>query len=112
MPGNLAHAIMNIDENVSVTENYFLVDSLDDWVHGMMTGEHLIDDESDGREEEIFWRAMYFRHLGREDREVIRAMRDQVEYMVNYDGSACDESEKDDSDDEVNMMMGHHVMIS
>lgn len=100
MPGNLAHAIMNIDENVSVTENYFLVDSLDDWVHGMMTGENLIDDESDGLEEEIFWRAMYFRHLGREDREVIRAMRDQVEYMVNYDGSACEESDSDDEEED------------
>ena len=31
MPGNLAHAIMNIEENISVTENYFLEDSLEDW---------------------------------------------------------------------------------
>jgi hypothetical protein len=96
MPGNLAHAIMNIDENVSVTENYFLVDSLDDWVHGIMTGDYLIDDESDGLEEEIFWRAMYFRHLEREDRKAVRAMRDQVEYMVNYDGSSCDEEDEEE----------------
>ena len=99
MPGNLAHAIMNIDENVSVTENYFLVDSLDDWVHGMMTGANLIDDESTGLEEEIFWRAMYFKHLGREDREEIRAMRDQVEHMVNNDGSACDRKDTDNDED-------------
>ena len=45
MPGNVAHAIMNIDDNVSVTENYFLVDSLDDWIHGMMiSDENLLDD--------------------------------------------------------------------
>ena len=32
--GHLAHAVMNIDENLSVTENLFLPDSLEDWVHG------------------------------------------------------------------------------
>ena len=32
--GHLAHAVMNIDENLSVTENLFLHDSLEDWVHG------------------------------------------------------------------------------
>ena len=32
--GHLAHAVMNIDENLSVTENLFLQDSLEDWVHG------------------------------------------------------------------------------
>ena len=94
MPGNLAHAIMNIEDNISVTENYFLVDSLDDWVHGMMTGENLIDDESDGTEEGRFWKAMYYRELGKEDRAEIRAMREQVEYMVNNNGEACEETEE------------------
>ena len=32
--GHLAHAVMNIDENLSVTENAFHLDSLEDWVHG------------------------------------------------------------------------------
>ena len=101
MPGNLAHAIMNIEDNISVTENYFLVDSLDDWVHGMMTGENLIDDESDGTEEGRFWKAMYYRELGKEDRAEIRAMREQVEYMVNNNGEACEETEEDDKTEEV-----------
>jgi len=100
MPGNLAHAIMNIDENLSVTENYFLADSLDDWVHGIMTGENLIEDDSDGLEEEIFWRAMYFKHLKRVDREAVRAMRDQVEYMINHDGAACDDNDDDEEEEE------------
>ena len=101
MPGNLAHAIMNIEDNISVTENYFLVDSLDDWVHGMMTGENLIDDESDGTEEGRFWKAMYYRELGKEDRAELRAMREQVEHMVNNNGEACEETEEDDKDEEV-----------
>ena len=32
--GHLVHAVMNIDENLSVTENPFHLDSLEDWVHG------------------------------------------------------------------------------
>ena len=101
MPGNRAHAVVNIDETIALTENYFLEDSLDDWVHGMMTGEDLIHDASDGLDEEIFWKAMYYKNLERKDREIIREMRDQVEYMVNYDGSACDEEEEEDIDYEV-----------
>ena len=79
MPGNLAHAILNIEENISVTENYFLIDSLEDWVHGMMTGDNLMDDESNGKGEERFWKAMYFKHLETEDRNAVRAMMDQME---------------------------------
>ena len=95
MPGNLAHAVMNIEDNISVTENYFLVDSLDDWVHGMMTGYTLLDEDSDGLEEEKFWREMYYRGLGRDDRAEIRAMRDQVEYMINKGVNACEEKEEE-----------------
>ena len=104
MPGNLAHAIMNIDENVSITENYFLSDCLDDWVHGMMTGEMLFDDESNGSDELKFWKQMYFKHLLKEDRKEVRAMRDQIEVMVNAKGDACNITKEDqdyDYDDEV-----------
>ena len=93
MPGNMAHAVLNIEDNSAVTENYFLLDSLDDWVHGMMTGEKLLDDDSDGLEEEKFWREMYYRCLDGDDRAEIRAMRDQVEYMVNKHTSLCKKEE-------------------
>ena len=89
LPGNLGHAVMNIEDNISVTENYFLVDSLDDWIHGMMMGEKLIADYSDELEEEIFWKEMYYRGLGRDDRAEIRAMMDQVEYMANKNNNSC-----------------------
>ena len=98
MPGNMAHAIMNIDENLALTENYFLADSLDDWVHGMMTMESFIHDEATGLEEDIFWKAMYFKYLEREDREEVRAMRDQVEYMVKHFGGTCDDVEEEDDE--------------
>ena len=32
--GSVGHAVMNIEDNVSVTENYFLLDSLDDYIMG------------------------------------------------------------------------------
>ena len=98
MPGNLAHAIMNIEENISVTENYFLEDSLEDWVHGMMTGEMLMDDDSDGLDEEIFWKAIYFRYLKAENRKAVRAMMNQVEYMSNNNVDLCDDEDEDNDD--------------
>ena len=100
MPAYMAHAVMNIDENLSVTENYFLADSLDDWVHGMMTDMELIEEIS-LVEQEMFWRAMYFKHLEKEDREAVRSMRKQVEFMVNNEGSAC-YTEDEDEEEEVN----------
>ena len=72
---------MNMDENAALTENYFLVDSLEDWIHGMMIGgESLIDaDIEKQREEELFWKAMYYRNLNKDDRKLVRTMREQVE---------------------------------
>ena len=86
IPGNVAHAVMNIDENAALTENYFLVDSLEDWIHGMMIGgENLIDtDIEKQKEEELFWKAMYYRHLNKDDRKLVRTMRDQVEKMIDF----------------------------
>ena len=91
MPANMAHAVMNIDENLSVTENYFLADSLDDWVHGMMTEMEPI--------EENLWRAMYFKHLEKKDREAVRFMMNQLEYMVNNEVDACYTEDEDDEEE-------------
>ena len=96
LPGTLAHAVMNIEDTVSVTENYFLVDSLDDWVHGMMVGDKLIENKSDGLEEKIFWKEMYYRALGKDDRAEIRAMIEQVEYMANNNQNICKYRRYDD----------------
>ena len=34
IPGNFAHSVMNMDETVSVTENYNQLDNIEDFVHG------------------------------------------------------------------------------
>ena len=99
MPGNVAHAIMNIDDNVSVTENYFLVDSLDDWIHGMMiSDENLLDDGNmvTEKDNEIFWKAMYYKILNKDDRKVVRAMQKQVEQMVTFEKCKKRRVEEDD----------------
>eukprot|EP00092_Neocalanus_flemingeri_P032574 GFUD01035430.1.p1 GENE.GFUD01035430.1~~GFUD01035430.1.p1 ORF type:complete len:611 (-),score=162.78 GFUD01035430.1:61-1893(-) len=96
MPGNLAHAVMNIDNTLSVTENYFLDDSLDDWVHGLIAGKQLLHGYSTRHwEQEVFWKAMYYKLLDSRDREVVRSMRDQVEYMVNNVDTACDDVDEE-----------------
>merc|ERR1719430_2877444 len=96
MPGHLAHAVMNIDENLSVTENLFLPDSLEHWVHGVMAGEDLVSIEEDSpgaREEERFWKSMYFSQLDAGERALVRGMRTQVERMMNRHPEGCDEGE-------------------
>ena len=95
----MSHSILNIEENISITENYFLIDSLDDWIHGMMTGSGYdsSDEDSDGRDEYKFWKAMYFKNLGSEYRYAIRAMINQVEHMAANNKELCEDS--DDEDD-------------
>ena len=99
MPGNIAHAILNIEENISVTENYFLIDSLDDWIHGLMTGDMLLEDDSDGTVEKMFWKAMYYKNLGSEDRSAVRAMINQVEKMTTNNKELCEDQESDENND-------------
>ena len=74
---------MNIDENAALTENYFLVDSLEDWIHGMMIGsKNLIDtDIEKQRKEELFWKAIYYRNLNNDDRKLVREL---VENMIDF----------------------------
>ena len=109
IPANRAHAILNIEENISVTENYFLEDSLEDWVHGMMTGDTLIEDDSDGGEEERFWKTMYFKLLEKEERNIVREMIRQVEFMASESQEICgdggeDSVEEKDDDESGNDM--------
>ena len=108
MPGNIAHAVMNIDDTLSITENYFLSDSLEDWVHGMMTDKELLHGHSSrSRVADVFWKGMYYKLLDREGRKVVRAMRDQVENMVINNQDACD-----DTDEEVNYEVYKVVSIN
>ena len=87
MPSNMAHAIMNVEDNMSVTENYFLVDSLEDYIHGVMAGDILIEEDSSC--EEMFWKSLYFKQLDKEDREAARAMVSQVETRLNMEPGLC-----------------------
>ena len=104
MPGNLAHAVINIDDTISVTENYFLVDSLEDWVHGIMTGKELLNGyESRPGVEERFWKSMYFKQLNKHERTTVRTMMSQVQEVMDNNDNSCGEMEEDD--DEVCMLL-------
>ena len=89
MPGSLAHGVFNIDNNLSITENYLLVDSIDDLVHGVMIGEEAIGGDYNRRDEEILWRSLYYQTLQHSDRRALEAMRDQVEEMISSSGDIC-----------------------
>ena len=95
MPGSLAHAVFNIDDNLSVTENYLLVDSIDDLVHGIMIGEEAIGKDYNKKDEERIWKSLYYQTLEQGDREALRAIRDQVEMMVKTKGDLCEEYERE-----------------
>ena len=100
MPGSLAHGVFNIDNNLSVTENFLLVDSIDDLVHGVMIGEEAIGGDYNSRDEERLWRSLYYKTLHHKDRRALKAMRDQVERMVNSSGGICEEYEKELEEEE------------
>ena len=95
MPGSLAHGVFNIDNNLSVTENYLLVDSIEDLVHGLMIGVEAIGGDYNTRDEEILWRSLYYQTLHQTDRRALKAMRDPVEGMVNSSGDICEEYEEE-----------------
>ena len=100
MPGSQAHGVFNIDNNLSITENYLLVDSIDDLVHGVMIGEEAIGGDYNNRDEEIIWRSLYYQTLKRSDRRALKAMRDQVEEMVSSSGDICHEYEREQDEEE------------
>ena len=58
----------------------------------------MIDDDSDGLDEEIFWKAMYLRYLKAENRKAVRALMNQVEYMSNNNVGLCDDEDEDNYD--------------
>ena len=99
MPGSLAHGVFNIDNNLSITENYLLVDSIDDLVHGVMIGEEAVGGDYNTRDEEILWRSLYYQTLRHTDRRALKAMRDQVEEMVTSSGDICEEYEKEEDEE-------------
>ena len=101
MPGSLAHAVLNMEDNLSITENYLLVDSLDDLVHGIMIGEEAIGGDYNRRDEERVWKSLYYQTLEQADRRALRAIRDQVEEMARSNGEICQEYEREVEEMEV-----------
>ena len=79
--GDSVHAIQH------GTWHYFLVDSLEDYIHGVMAGNILIEENSSC--EEMIWKSLYFKQLESNDREAARAMIRQVETKLNMDPGLC-----------------------
>ena len=83
----MAHAILNVEDNVSVTENYFLMNSLEDLIHGVMVGEDALD--PDIKTNEKLWKSLYNKLMSKDDRKSARSMIDQVESMLENNPDFC-----------------------
>ena len=55
LPPRIAHAILNLEDNVSVTENLLLETNLEDLVHGLVMGDSVL--EPGNRDNERIWRS-------------------------------------------------------
>ena len=55
LPPRIAHAILNLEDNVSVTENLLLETNLEDLVHGLVMGDSVL--EPGTRDNERIWRS-------------------------------------------------------
>ena len=86
LPPRISHAILNLEENISVTENYFLVDSLEEIIHGLMMGESVMSGHTHERR---LWLNLYNNLLDRKDREVARSLMDQVQEGLNLNPELC-----------------------
>ena len=89
LPPRMGHAILNLEENISVTENYFLVDSLEEIIHGLMMGESVMSGQAHERR---LWLSLYNNLLDKEDRKVARSIMDQVQEGLDLNPELCDSS--------------------
>ena len=89
LPPRMAHAILNLEENISLTENYFLADSLEELIHGLMMGESVMSGE---HYEERLWRWLYNNLLDSEERAVARNIIDQVQAGLELNPELCSSS--------------------
>ena len=92
LPPRTAHAILNLEENISVTENYFLADSLEELIHGLMMGESVMSGED---YEARLWLSLYNNLLDREERAVARNIINQVQAGLEQNPELCYSSRPD-----------------
>ena len=64
-----------------------------------MVGEDLLDGD-DEKDKKLMWRAMYNKHMDKEGRNVMRQMRNQVEYMARLNPEQCNQKEEEEDDGE------------
>ena len=87
LPPRMAHAVLNLEDNISVTENYFLKNSLDDILHGLMMGQNAREETSEMNE--ILWKSLYYKLLNAEERSHVRSVIKQVEIGLTDYSQVC-----------------------
>jgi len=93
VPSRSAHAVLNLDWSVAVTENIMTVESLMELPHKLMLGNVLLPDMEDDmgeRREEKIWKCLTRRSLlNRAERKAMWNMAAQVEKKLSKSPKVC-----------------------
>ena len=91
LPSGLPHTILNLEDNVAITENYLLVDGLID-----LTKYLALDLISELRSSwaEVAWKRFYFSQLLKaKDRRLMKKIYEHITYSLDYE--ACMDLEQE-----------------
>ena len=91
LPTNMAHAVYNLEDNVSVTENYLASEGVAEVVAALVTGEDA--GLGLGRGEERLWRSLYYGQLDREGRRRAREVVARVEGELERRPHLCHQTD-------------------
>lgn len=93
IPSRSAHAVLNLDWNLAVTENIMTVESLLELPHKLLMGNLLLpdmDQDDNERREERIWKCLTRSSLlNRSERRVLRSMVAQVEKKMAKSPKVC-----------------------
>ena len=87
LPSGFPHAVFNLEDNVSVTENYLASEGVAEVVAAILTGEDAGLGLSRG--EERLWRSLYNGQLDNKGRRTAREVVDRLELELDRRPELC-----------------------
>ena len=84
LPSGLPHTILNLEDNVAITENYLLVDGLIELTKYLALD--LISLKTRSSWAEVAWKRFYFSHLLKaKDRRLMKKIYEHIIYFLDYE---------------------------
>lgn len=91
LPHGMGHAILNIRDNVAVTENFLFVDALPELMSKIALNEI---DMFRPKWEEMGFRKLYYQHASKTDRKAMRAHYDFAVEVIQENPQICKDAEQ------------------